>query len=134
LLPACRLYLRFFQQQPDTALKGDPSDDFAFSSFFPDALRPPIDALAGACSTLTRLRHVPGSAANGEASRLIGAGSGAIKSVGSAGADVTADSHRRRCVGPAVGSWPAADPATHGVPSRALPLGRLGGLNACGAS
>jgi hypothetical protein len=39
----CWVYLRFFQAQPETTLKGDPSEDFKFSSFFPDAMQ------VGAC-------------------------------------------------------------------------------------
>ena len=33
------IYLRYFQRKPETKLRGDPSDDFAFSSFFPESLR-----------------------------------------------------------------------------------------------
>lgn len=33
------LYLRYMQTKPETKLRGDPSDDFAFSSFFPEFLR-----------------------------------------------------------------------------------------------
>lgn len=33
------IYLRYFQRKPETKLKGDPSVDFAFSSFFPELLR-----------------------------------------------------------------------------------------------
>ncbi|KAJ7975081.1 rhomboid-like protein 19 [Quillaja saponaria] len=40
------IYLRYWQRKPETKLKGDPSDDFAFSSFFPDFLRPVIDPIA----------------------------------------------------------------------------------------
>jgi len=32
------IYLRYFQRKPETGLKGDPSDDFSFSSFFPEFL------------------------------------------------------------------------------------------------
>lgn len=32
------VYLRFFQLQPETTLRGDPSEEFKFSSFFPDAV------------------------------------------------------------------------------------------------
>ncbi|KAF5840367.1 hypothetical protein DUNSADRAFT_17065 [Dunaliella salina] len=52
------VYLRFFQLQPDSGgLYGDASDDFKFSSFFPDFLATPIDLLAGVVSVVTRLRH-----------------------------------------------------------------------------
>ncbi|KAL9365505.1 hypothetical protein Peur_043378 [Populus x canadensis] len=40
------IYLRYFQRKPETKLRGDPSDDFAFSSFFPESLRPVIDPIA----------------------------------------------------------------------------------------
>ncbi|CAN1338527.1 Rhomboid-like protein 19 [Linum perenne] len=39
------IYLRYLQRRPETKLKGDPSDDFAFSSFFPDFFRPVIDPI-----------------------------------------------------------------------------------------
>ncbi|GAB2276725.1 Rhomboid-like protein 19 [Dionaea muscipula] len=40
------IYLRYLQRRLETNLKGDPSDEFAFSSFFPDFLRPVIDPIA----------------------------------------------------------------------------------------
>nr|BAJ88010.1 predicted protein [Hordeum vulgare subsp. vulgare]BAJ93884.1 predicted protein [Hordeum vulgare subsp. vulgare] len=40
------LYLRYFQRNPLTGLKGDPSDDFSFPSLFPDAMRPVTDPVA----------------------------------------------------------------------------------------
>ncbi|KAL5569295.1 hypothetical protein UlMin_025870 [Ulmus minor] len=40
------IYLRYWQRKPETKLKGDPSDDFAFSTFFPEVLRPVIDPIA----------------------------------------------------------------------------------------
>lgn len=40
------IYLRYWQKKPETKLKGDPSDKFAFSSFFPEFLRPVIDPIA----------------------------------------------------------------------------------------
>ncbi|KAL9351530.1 hypothetical protein Peur_054210 [Populus x canadensis] len=40
------IYLRYFHRKPETKLRGDPSDDFAFSSFFPEFLRPVIDPIA----------------------------------------------------------------------------------------
>jgi hypothetical protein len=33
------IYLRYFQKRLETGLKGDPSDEFSFSSFFPGFLR-----------------------------------------------------------------------------------------------
>ncbi|KAK6933335.1 TMEM115/Pdh1/Rbl19 [Dillenia turbinata] len=40
------IYLRYFQRKPETKLKGDPSEEFAFSTFFPEILRPLIDPIA----------------------------------------------------------------------------------------
>ncbi|KAG0474560.1 hypothetical protein HPP92_014246 [Vanilla planifolia] len=40
------LYLRYFQKRPETGIKGDPSDEFSFSSFFPEFLRPVLDPIA----------------------------------------------------------------------------------------
>lgn len=40
------IYLRYLQRKPETKLRGDPSEDFAFSSFFPELLRPIIDPIA----------------------------------------------------------------------------------------
>ncbi|XP_041000336.1 rhomboid-like protein 19 [Juglans microcarpa x Juglans regia] len=40
------IYLRYWQRKPETKLKGDPSDDFSFSTFFPELLRPVIDPIA----------------------------------------------------------------------------------------
>jgi len=51
------LYLRFFQQQPETTLKGDPSEDFQFASFFPDALHGPVGGVSRVCSLIFRLKH-----------------------------------------------------------------------------
>ncbi|RZC76418.1 hypothetical protein C5167_000511 [Papaver somniferum] len=40
------IYLRYLQRKPETSLRGDPSDEFSFSSFFPSAMRPVIDPVA----------------------------------------------------------------------------------------
>ncbi|KAJ3683848.1 hypothetical protein LUZ60_014075 [Juncus effusus] len=40
------IYLRYFQKKPETGFKGDPSDEFSFSSFFPDFLRIVLDPVA----------------------------------------------------------------------------------------
>lgn len=40
------IYLRYLQRKPETNLQGDPSDEFCFSSFFPEFLRPVIDPIA----------------------------------------------------------------------------------------
>ncbi|GFP98874.1 transmembrane protein 115 [Phtheirospermum japonicum] len=36
------VYLRYWQKKPETKLRGDPSDEFAFHTFFPEFLRPVI--------------------------------------------------------------------------------------------
>uniref|UniRef100_A0A7N0R9G9 Rhomboid protein n=1 Tax=Kalanchoe fedtschenkoi TaxID=63787 RepID=A0A7N0R9G9_KALFE len=40
------IYLRYFQRRPETNVSGDSSDDFAFSTFFPQFMRPVIDPVA----------------------------------------------------------------------------------------
>ncbi|XP_052722706.1 rhomboid-like protein 19 isoform X1 [Vigna angularis] len=40
------IYLRYWQRKPEAKLRGDPSEDFAFSTFFPEFLRPVIDPIA----------------------------------------------------------------------------------------
>lgn len=40
------IYLRYFQKKPESGLKGDPSDEFSFSSFFPEFMRPILDPVA----------------------------------------------------------------------------------------
>ncbi|TVU37454.1 hypothetical protein EJB05_10770 [Eragrostis curvula] len=40
------IYLRYFQKRLETGLKGDPSDEFSFSTFFPEFLRPVLDPIA----------------------------------------------------------------------------------------
>ncbi|KAL6498254.1 Rhomboid-like protein 19 [Orobanche gracilis] len=40
------IYLRYWQRKPETKYKGDPNEDFAFSTFFPEILRPVIDPIA----------------------------------------------------------------------------------------
>lgn len=40
------IYLRYMQRKPETNFKGDPSDEFAFSTFFPEVLRPIINPIA----------------------------------------------------------------------------------------
>ncbi|KAF8728730.1 hypothetical protein HU200_018006 [Digitaria exilis] len=39
------IYLRYFQRRLEVGLKGDPSDEFSFSSFFPGFLRPVLDPI-----------------------------------------------------------------------------------------
>ncbi|KAF1884633.1 hypothetical protein Lal_00028515, partial [Lupinus albus] len=40
------IYLRYWQTKPETKHRGDPSEDFAFSTFSPEILRPVIDPIA----------------------------------------------------------------------------------------
>ncbi|KAL6648118.1 hypothetical protein ACP70R_012342 [Stipagrostis hirtigluma subsp. patula] len=40
------IYLRYFQKRLEAGLKGDPSEEFSFSSFFPGFLRPILDPVA----------------------------------------------------------------------------------------
>ncbi|TVU46985.1 hypothetical protein EJB05_06559 [Eragrostis curvula] len=40
------IYLRYFQKRLEAGLKGDPSDEFSFSSFFPGIFRPILDPIA----------------------------------------------------------------------------------------
>ncbi|XP_057452550.1 rhomboid-like protein 19 [Lotus japonicus] len=40
------IYLRYWQRKPETKLKGDPNEDFAFSTFSPEFLRLVIDPVA----------------------------------------------------------------------------------------
>ncbi|XP_042494235.1 rhomboid-like protein 19 [Macadamia integrifolia] len=40
------IYLRYLQRKPETNLMGDPSEEFSFSTFFPEFLRPIIDPIA----------------------------------------------------------------------------------------
>jgi hypothetical protein len=39
--------------------RGDPSDEFKFSTFFPEVVQPPIDRVAGALAVLLRLQRKP---------------------------------------------------------------------------
>ncbi|XVF75526.1 hypothetical protein PTKIN_Ptkin13bG0194800 [Pterospermum kingtungense] len=40
------IYLRYLQRKPEAKHRGDPSEDFAFFTFFPEFLRPIIDPIA----------------------------------------------------------------------------------------
>ncbi|KAJ4747316.1 Transmembrane protein 115 [Rhynchospora pubera] len=55
------IYLRYFQKNPLTGLKGDPSDDFSFASFFPDFMRPVTEPVANTfdklCCARSRAGH-----------------------------------------------------------------------------
>ncbi|KAM0850540.1 hypothetical protein ACQ4PT_053022 [Festuca glaucescens] len=39
------IYLRYYQKRLEAGLKGDPSDEFSFSSFFPEFMRPILDPI-----------------------------------------------------------------------------------------
>ncbi|KAI8463264.1 MAG: eukaryotic integral membrane protein-domain-containing protein [Monoraphidium minutum] len=86
------VYLRFFQWQPETTLRGDPSEDFKFSSFFPDALSGPIDAAGGVFSTVCCLAHSPDAVA---ASAAAGAAAAEARQLLGGGGD-DKDANRRR--------------------------------------
>lgn len=70
------LYLRFFQHQPETSFQGDPSEDFKFSTFFPEFIHPPIDLVGTILGKIFRLQHT--AAAEGKqqmSSTLLGSDS-----------------------------------------------------------
>lgn len=130
-------YLRFVQQQPETAIRGDPSEDFKFSSFFPEAMAPPLDAVGGVLCTLLRLR--PGSSGGGGAAA---GGGGLLPTSGVSGllGSNAADASRRRergaraleqrlemkRVGEATLAEPSATVAVGGLPlSTKLPAATL---------
>lgn len=50
-------YLRFFAYRADSFLRGDPSQDFRFASFFPMVIQPAADEVARVCSTVTRINQ-----------------------------------------------------------------------------
>lgn len=94
------VYLRFFQQQPESTVCGDPSEDFKFSSFFPDFLAPPLDAVGSVVVRVLRLQ----AGASAEAKPLLPVAQTALGSN-------SADANRRRCVsvwGHHVGSGPGS--------------------------
>lgn len=53
------IYLRYFQRNPLTGLKGDSSDDFSFPSLFPDAMRPVTDPVANLFDRMLCARSRP---------------------------------------------------------------------------
>lgn len=63
-------YLRFFQSRPETSLQGDPSDEFRFATFFPAAVQPVIDRVAGLCSKVFRVGLQPAAARSASGSSL----------------------------------------------------------------
>ncbi|EFN51672.1 hypothetical protein CHLNCDRAFT_139902 [Chlorella variabilis] len=54
-------FLRFVQTR--NGVRGDLSDEFRLSTFFPQPLQPPVDQVAGACTRLTGLGASTGSQA-----------------------------------------------------------------------
>lgn len=48
-------YLRYFHSMPDSGLRGDPSEQFDFASFFPDRLQPAVGMIAFQCHKLFRV-------------------------------------------------------------------------------
>lgn len=65
-------YLRFFQSKSETSLQGDPSDEFRFATFFPAAVHPVIDKVAGLCSLVFRvgLKQTPARSESGNSFAL----------------------------------------------------------------
>jgi hypothetical protein len=57
------LYLRYFQRNPLTGLRGDPSDDFSFPSLFPAAMRPVTDPVANLFDRMLCARSRPSEVA-----------------------------------------------------------------------
>lgn len=85
------VYLRFFQQQPESTMCGDPSEEFKFSSFFPEVLSPPLDAVGSVLLRVTRLK-AGSTGGDGEAKPL-------LPTVATALGSNSADANRRRCEG-----------------------------------
>lgn len=50
------LYLRYLQVKPGLNLRGDPSDEFRFATFFPQALHPAVDNLVRPLARILRLQ------------------------------------------------------------------------------
>ncbi|KAL4522182.1 hypothetical protein Ndes2437B_g07920 [Nannochloris sp. 'desiccata'] len=48
-------YLRFFAYRADSFLRGDPSPEFSFASFFPAAAQPTADKIAKVCLGITTI-------------------------------------------------------------------------------
>lgn len=56
------------------ACRGDPSDEFRFATFFPEALHPVVDAVASVCSKIFRLGLQQSSAQATTSSRPVANG------------------------------------------------------------
>jgi hypothetical protein len=48
-------YLRFFAYRSDSFLRGDPSPEFSFASFFPAAAQPAANQFGKFCSSITKI-------------------------------------------------------------------------------
>ncbi|MCL7027844.1 hypothetical protein MKW94_005201 [Papaver nudicaule] len=81
------VYLRYLQKKPETNLRGDPSDEFSFSTFFPEFLRPVIDPIA---SIFGRLLCGRSEASNEAKGYMLGGGGAALP-----GSDPAEASRRR---------------------------------------
>uniref|UniRef100_A0A0A9CXP0 Rhomboid-like protein 19 n=1 Tax=Arundo donax TaxID=35708 RepID=A0A0A9CXP0_ARUDO len=71
------IYLRYFQMRLEAGLKGDPSDEFSFSSFFPGFLRPILDPIASIFDKLLcgRTQRLEGTGQTLDGSQFPGSGS-----------------------------------------------------------
>ncbi|XP_026413019.1 rhomboid-like protein 19 [Papaver somniferum] len=81
------IYLRYLQKKPETNLRGDPSDEFSFSTFFPKFLRPVIDPIASIFGRLLCGRSEASTDAKGY---MLGGGGAALP-----GSDPAEASRRR---------------------------------------
>ncbi|RZC70349.1 hypothetical protein C5167_033643 [Papaver somniferum] len=81
------IYLRYLQKKPETNLRGDPSDEFSFSTFFPEFLRPVIDPIASIFGRLLCGRSEASTDAKGY---MLGGGGAALP-----GSDPAEASRRR---------------------------------------
>ncbi|KAI3986213.1 hypothetical protein MKX01_004357 [Papaver californicum] len=81
------IYLRYLQKKPETNLRGDPSDEFAFSTFFHEFLRPVINPVA---SIFGRLLCGRSEASNDAKGYMLGGGGAALP-----GSDPAEASRRR---------------------------------------
>eukprot|EP00897_Mesotaenium_endlicherianum_P009299 jgi/Mesen1/8398/ME000468S07827 len=57
------LYLRFYQKKAEGNLKGDPSDEFAFATFFPEFIRPVVQVVANIVGKCCCARRPPSQSA-----------------------------------------------------------------------
>lgn len=81
-------YLRFAQPQAGSS-RGTPGEEFSFASFFPEAVAPLAERVAGLCSRLTGLRA--GERSLQSLGPGLGLGGAVLPGTGAA------DAARRRC-------------------------------------